>query len=513
MRFFCSLLLFILLNSCNPSQPIPNDTIVVAIESKPEQLDPRLATDSMSQKVMKLIYNGLLTLDENLVLIPDIAESYSIENPTTYIFKLRRNILFHNNQHLTSADVKATYESMRGEKIKSPFKSSLSIIKDIETPDPRTVIFKLNEPNAPFFTLMSLGIVPKEFIEKDGTTREQGTEFAPGTGPYHLLATKEGLNIIELERFDSFFGQKAKTKRIIFRTILDSNLRTLELLHGRVDLSQSNVPFMMIPKLKEKKNLSYIETPGTVFAYLAFNLRNPYLQDIRVRQAFAQAIDRGRIIRYKLSGIASPATSFMGSLHWIFNKELSPYTFDPKKAKELLDQTSFKDPDGDGPLPRFKLIYKTSSLKERIEIAQLIAEQLRAVGIELEVRPYEFGTFFRDVRQGNFDVYTLTWSGITDPDIYYSICHSKMTPPAGANRGFYSNVVLDKLLDQSRITTDPKQQKQIYDEIQRIAFDDLVYIPLWYENNFAFMNPRLKGYTPRTNASFVNLVNAYKTNE
>ena len=178
-----------------------------------------------------------------------------------------------------------------------------------------------------------------------------------------------------------------------------------------------------------------------------------------------------------------------------------------------MDAAGFKDPDGDGPLPRFKLTYKTSSLKERIEIAQLIAEQLSAVGVELDVRPYEFGTLFRDVRQGNFDVYTLTWSGITDPDIYYSICHSKMMPPNGANRGHYVSAQMDKLLEKSRVTLDRNEQKKIYDEIQEIALNDLVYIPLWYENNYVFANPRLKGYTPMANSSFTNLVNAYKANE
>jgi peptide/nickel transport system substrate-binding protein len=502
------------LQACNPNKPIPNDTIVVGIEQKPEQLDPRLAVDSFGQKkIGTLIYNGLLTLDENMNFAPCVASAYEIVDPTMYRFHLRRNVLFHNGKPLTSADVRATYESEKGAFIKSPYKEGLSIITTIDTPDENTVIFHLKEPSAPFLTYMTTGLVPKEYVDGDNAANAADRDYPSGTGPYKLSSVKDSLNIVELERFDKYFGDRAKTKHIIFRTIMDSNLRILELLHGRIDMAQSNTPFMMIPKLKERKTLSYVESPGTVFAYLAFNFKNTFLKDLRVRKAFAHIIDTERIMRYKLSGVAVPATSILGPSHWAFNKTLSPYSFNPNEAKELLDEAGFKDRDGDGPLPRFKLVYKTSSLKERVEIAQLIAEQLKAVGIELEVKPYEFGTFFRDVRQGNFDIYTLTWSGITDPDMYYSIAHSEMTPPAGVNRGYYNNPTLDPLLEKSRITLDPQEQKKIYNEIQRIVFDDLVYVPLWYENNYAFLNPRLKGYTPRPNANFLNLVNAYKVNE
>lgn len=501
------------LQACNPSKPIPNDTIVVGIEARPEQFDPRLITETMGQRISKLIYNGLLTFDVNLHLVPDVAFAYKIESSTRYKFSLRPNVYFHNGQQLTSEDVKAFYLSMLDDKIKSPFKNSLSIIKNIETPDPLTVVFQLKEPNAPFLTLMTLGIIPKDFVQQDGQKRPSSQEYPPGSGPYRLVSSQNSLSLVTLERFDRYWGEKAKTRKIIFRTIQDSNLRTLELIHHRIDLALSNIPFVMIPKLKEKKDLSYQESTGTTFTYFAINFDSPFLKDRRVREAIAHAIDRTRIIKYKLAGTATPATSFMNPQHWIHNTALVPFEYNPQLAKDLLNETPFKDPDGNGPLTRFTITYKTSLLKERIEIAQLIAEQLQQVGIGVEVKTYEFGTLFRDIRQGNFDVFTLLWSGLTDPDIYYTICHSSMFPPAGANRGHYKNVVLDKLLEQSRTTIEASKQKALYDQIQQVAYNDLIYVPLWYENNYAFLNPRLKGYEITPLAGFVNLVNAYKVNE
>lgn len=485
--------------ACQSGNKIPSDTIVIGIDKFPENFDPRLPTDSISQKINKLVYSGLLKLDQNLQLVGDLAKDFEMKDAQTYVFHLHENILFHDGEKLTSSDVKATYESMMDVALKSPFQASLAIIDSIETPDDLTVIFKLKKPNSPFLTLMSLGVLPKN-----------PKNPIPGTGPYFLNVKSDSRDAVLLERFDAYFGNKAKTKNLLFRVIQDSTLRVLELIKGRIDLVQNDIPYVLISRLQKEQDINFLHSAGINFAYMAFNFKNQNLADKRVREAIALAIDRERIIKYKLANMAIPANSLMSPEHWVHDKTLPQPQQDVAKAKMLLDETDFKDPDGDGPQMRFRLVYKTSSVKERIEIAQLIAENLAEIGIGVEVKPYEFGTFYRDIRQGNFDIFTLVWVGLTDPDIYHSVFHSQSMPPNGANRGFYKNLELDTLLEKSRVTTDPMELKNIYRQIQKIVYDDFVYAPLWYENNFAFVNKDVKGYELRANASYVGLMEAYK---
>lgn len=485
--------------ACQSGNKIPSDTIVIGIDKFPENFDPRLPTDSISQKINKLIYSGLLKLDQNLQLVGDLAKDFEMKDAQTYVFHLHEGILFHNGQKLTSSDVKATYKSMMDVTLKSPFQASLSIIESIETPDDLTVIFKLKKPNSPFLTLMSLGILPKNPQKK-----------MPGTGPYFLNTKSNSRDVVLLERFDAYFGPKAKTRNLVFRVIQDSTLRVLELIKGRIDLVQNDIPYVLISRLQQEQDIGFLHSAGINFAYMAFNFKNQNLSDRRVREAITLAIDRERIIKYKLAGMAIPANSLMSPEHWAHDETLPQFQQDLAKAKKLLDETDFKDPDGDGPQMRFRLVYKTSSVKERIEIAQLIAENLAQISIGVDVKPYEFGTFYRDIRQGNFDIFTLAWVGLTDPDIYYSVFHSQQMPPNGANRGFYKNPELDTLLEKSRIATDQSELKNIYQQIQKIVYNDFVYAPLWYENNFAFVNKNVKGYQLRANASYVGLTEASK---
>lgn len=507
MKKIILFILFISLSvACHPSRPIGQDTIVVGISSFPEQFDPRLSTDSSSQKINKLIFSGLLKKNNKLNLVPDLAESYQIVDPETYLFRLKDNIFFHDGTRLTSKDIQATYESMIAGDSQSPFQESLSIIQKIEIPDSLTIIFHLKKPHSPFLTLMSLGILSKEFIQ----TSSQQQHIPVGTGPYYLVQTSDTKDVVHLKRFKNYFGSKAKTENLIFRVILDSTLRTLELIKGRLDIVQNDIPYVLIPRVKQEQDLIFLSDVGINFTYMAFNLKNDSLKNKKVREAISMAIDRDQIIQYKLSGLAKKANSLLSPTHWAYHNLLPQYEHNLNKARRLLDQTPFKDPDGDGPKPRFRLTYKTSSVKERVEIARLIAENLKKIGIDVTVESYEFGTFYRDIRQGDFDIFTLTWVGLTDPDIYHSIFHSKSVPPGGANRGHYQNAALDILLDKSRLETNHDQLKTIYHEIQKIVYDDFVYAPLWYEDNFVFMKRNIRNYRIRSDASYMSLVNAYK---
>jgi peptide/nickel transport system substrate-binding protein len=225
-----------------------------------------------------------------------------------------------------------------------------------------------------------------------------------------------------------------------------------------------------------------------------------------VRQAISYAIDRDAIIDHTLKGLAMKADGVvLAPLHWAYEGHVRRYDYDPQRAKELLDAAGLPDPDGDGPRMRVSLSYKTSTDMESREIAQIIKEYLKAVGIGLEVRGFEWGTFFDDIKRGNFQIYSLRWIGVVDPDIYYYLFHSSSFPPNGANRGRYRNPELDELLAASRRTVDRGKRKRLYSLIQKILAEDAVYTSLWYRDNLVVIREKFRGFQIYAGGEYISL--------
>lgn len=497
------LIIFSCFCACNSAGDSQNPKIIViGVEAYPEKLDPRTGVDALSSKIGKLLYNGLFKLNENLEVVPDLAENVKRISPTVLEIKIRENIFFHNGKKFGSEDVLATYESIRNPSLQSPYRSIFEKIKKVEVLSPSAVRLILTEPFSPILTSLVMGILPAEIA--------RGTFQPVGTGPYRFGSERKKEKLT-LKRFDNYFGGETKNEEVHFRTIFDDTLRTLELIQGRLDIVQNAIPYVLLPAIAERGNdIKLTSDDGINFTYLGFNLKDPILKNPQARRAIALAINRDEIIKYKLKNLASPATSLLFPGHWAFNDQLKPYSYRPDEAKKLLDAAGFPDPDGDGPRMRFSFTYKTSTKKDRVEMALLIAEYLRKIGIDVEVKSYEWGTFFRDIRTGNFQLYSLTWVGVTEPDIYYHAFHSTETPPRGANRSYYENRKLDRLLEDGRKISNRQRRKVIYQQVQKIIFDDLPYVPLWYEHNWVAVRSDIKGYLLRPDAGFQNLIDTYK---
>jgi peptide/nickel transport system substrate-binding protein len=235
------------------------------------------------------------------------------------------------------------------------------------------------------------------------------------------------------------------------------------------------------------------------------NLQHPILRHQKVRQALALAIDREAIIRHLLKDQAVPATGLLSPLHWAYEGAIAAWPHDPEKAKKLLDEAGFADPDAAGPGVRFKLSFKTTNIDLRRRTAEAFKEQLQRVGIELEIRTYEWGTFYSDIKKGSFHLFSLAWVGILDPDIYYHIFHSGSVPPNGDNRGRYSNPMLDELLERGRKVTQAGERRLIYRQVQRIVAEDLPYIPLWWVKNVIVRKPSIHDFTPYPDGDLISL--------
>jgi peptide/nickel transport system substrate-binding protein len=479
-------------------------TVEVAIQAGPITLDPRLATDAEGSKICDLIFDGLMKRDDDLNLVPGLAEKMERLSDTSFLFHLRRGVFFHSGAPFTARDVVYTYKSIINGNIASAFRRTFSRIKDMAAQDDYTVRMDLKEVFAPYETLLTMGIVSEADAEK--LKNRFGTNPV-GTGPYKLVRLKPE-SVVELEANPLYFGNVPKTRFLRFHVVKDDNIRVLKLIKGDVDLVQNGIPPLILPRVLESKDMEMDIGDGLVTAYLGMNLTNRFLKDVRVRRAIAHAIDRGQIIEHRLGGLAVEANSILSPFNWAYDSDLSGYSFDQKKARALLEEAGYKtNPSREKGL---SFTYKTSAIKERIDMARMIAHQLAEVGIDVKVLPYEWGTFYNDIKRGNFQLYSLSWVGITEPDFLYEVAHSSQVPPAGLNRDRYKNPVVDALVEKGRITMNEKERKTIYKEVQRILLEDLPFIPLWYEKNVVVYRKSLSGVKLRPDASYLTFVNIEK---
>ena len=469
-------------------RPTPNPNIlVVGVTSGPNNLDPRIGTDDVSGKASQLIFNNLMTLDDHLRVVPDLAERLDTPDPTTYIVTLRRGVRFHDGHELTSADVVFTFRSLLDPAFLSPRKGAYRMVKAIDARDRYTVVFTLAAPFGSFPVNLVIPIVPDH-------APANFREHPVGTGPYKFVryATDDRL---ELAPFDAYFGGRPKNDGLVLRIVPDDIMRGLELRKGTMDIVVNDLASDIVYQLGRDAGLQVVQSPGTDYQYVGMNLRDPLLRDVRVRRALGYAIDRDAIIKYLRRGLATRAAGILPPVSWAFEPDVFTFSYDPAKGRALLDEAGYTDPDGDGPLPRFQLSLKMSNLEFNRLQASVIQQNLRAIGIALDVRTYEFSTLYADVLKGNFQLFTLQWVGgaVADPDILRRVFHSSQVPPTGFNRGHFSDARVDRLLDEAAVAIDEAKRRALYADVQRILAEEAPYISLWCKTNAAVARRDLTG--------------------
>ncbi len=458
-RFLVVALPGLFLFSCaRPSDP---NTVVMIIESSPTNLDPRVGIDAQSERIDSLLFDALCTRDEHLNVQPGLAERWDIPDPLTYIFHLHPNVKFHDGRPLSARDVKWTFDSLLEGKIRSTKSAAYRFVDHIDAPDDATVIFHLKEPDASLLWNLSdgaIGIVP--FGSGD-----EMSAHPIGSGPFRFVSAQQDKDVT-IERNDNYWHGPAKLRRVRFDIVPDSTTRALELRKGSADIEINSLTEDTVLTLEHEPRLQVLHAPGTRLAYMAFNLRDPILKDARVRQALAYAIDRRPIIHYLLRDFARPADSILPPESWAYTNAVPLYPFDPGRSRQLLDAAGYPATNG----VRFHLTLKTSTEESTRLLAAVLQQQLHDVGIILDIRTFEFATFFSDVTRGIFQVYSLRWiGGNEDPDIFEYVFHSARFTPKGANRSFYTNPRIDALIDQARRESDQSVRKQLYAEIQSVT--------------------------------------------
>jgi peptide/nickel transport system substrate-binding protein len=482
-----SLFLLLLLIAPGCSQPpLDPSVITIAIPVSPNSLDPRFGTDENSARAHQLLFNDLLKWDEQTRLAPGLAESWGTADYRTYRIKLRQGVLFHDGHEMTSADVVFTFTSMMDPAFASPYRGAFRDLDSVVGVDRYTVDFVLKQPSGSFLPNLVFKIVPA------GAGRELRNRPI-GTGPYTFVSYAVD-DRLDVRAFRDYFEGLPRNNGLVMKIVPDDIMRGLELRKRTSDLIVNDLVPDMVYQL-EKEGLSLTKSPGVDYQYLGFNFRDPVLSDVRVRHAIGHAIDRQAIVDYLRRGLATVADSMLPPTNWAYEPDVLVLDYDPGRAKALLDQAGYPDPDGDGPRPRLSLSFKTSSVDYYRLQAAVIQQNLREVGIEVDVRSYEFATLYADILKGNFQMYSLQWVGgaLADPDILRRVFHSQQVPPAGFNRGHFTDPEVDRLIDEASKATDYESRKRLYGEVQKLLAQAAPYISLWHRTNFALSDPQMSG--------------------
>ncbi|MDM8561272.1 ABC transporter substrate-binding protein [Candidatus Parabeggiatoa sp. HSG14] len=475
IRFLLILLIIILLPACHKSE---HQSLRFGLSTAPVSLDPRFATDATSARINRLLYHSLVDFDDSLRPIPALA-TWKLLSPTHYRFHLGDSGReFHNNTRLTAHDVKATYDFILDANNASPHRGSLTVIKKINVPNDETIDFILNKPDTLFPGRLVVGIIPAILINNQHPFNRKPL----GSGPFKLVEWTQTTHLSLKRRSDE--------QIVEFLEVKDPVVRALKLVRGEIDLLQSDLSPELVTWLAERPEIKINKGQGTNFTYLGFNLEDTVTKQFAVREAIAYALNREEIIHYVLGDAARTASSFLlPPTHWAGHSGLPSYSHNPAKAKALLAQVGFTEKN---PLT---ITYKTSNNPFRIRIATVIQHQLASVGIDMDLRTYDWGTFYGDIKSGRFQMYSLSWVGIKMPDIFRYVFHSSAIPPGGANRGRLKNIQIDTLIEQAEQATTLETQATLYRELQTHLFKELPYVPLWYEDHVLATRQRINGYT------------------
>lgn len=501
----------------------PGGQLTYGSLQEPNTLNPFMSDFLATAEVSSLIFSGLVITNDKGEWMPDLA----IEVPTlqnggvsrdglTVIYKIRQGVNWHDGLPLTADDVKFTWQMIMNPKFNAVSRDGYDKISAIETPDQYTVVIKFKEYYAPYLSLFP-AILPKHVLETAADINKAPFNRAPvGTGAFKFKEWRLAEAIV-LEANPGYFRGKPNLDGIVYKVIPDTNTMLAQLKAGEIDIV-SNIAFSQIDQAKAIEGVRTIISPNMIWEHLDFNLDNVLFQDVRIRQAVALGIDRQGIINTTLKNIAAPAVGDQSPLSWAYNPALKPVLRDVNAARDLLTQAGWKPgPDGifakEGHRLSFALTIPAGN-KVRELVAQDIAQQLKEVGIEVNIRPADAPQFFGDIlKSRRFESAMYAWVAGIDPD-NLSLWHSKKIPGSangyeGQNYPGWRNQEIDSLTEQGVHTLDIETRKQIYFRIMEIINTEYPVIPLYFRANIDAVKNSVENYRPNPTPAG-NLWNAWQ---
>lgn len=444
------------------------DTLIIAQRADVKTLDPQKSIDTISNKVINLMFESLLTLDENLTVVPQLATSWEQVDNLNTVFHLRKDVIFHNGEPLTSEDVVFSLNRARSS---AQVGYNFTPIIDIKAIDKYTVQVTTDKPfGAILKYLSSVGgsIVSKKAVEESGNAFSQNPI---GSGPYKFKEWIPGDKIV-VEAFVNYHGEIPKNKTLIVRSIPEVTNRTIALETGEVDIA-FDIGIMDRETVKESGDLELLEVEAPSTLYLGFDNTNPLFQNKKLREAIAYAIDNESLAEFVFRGAALSGDSPIPPVIDVYNPNVKKYTQNIPLAKELIKEAGFEN--------GLNIELWTSAQSTWIDMCTIIQDQLKEIGILAEIKIFEWSTYVTVTSQPNKALYLLSWNVTSvdgDPALY-PLFHSNEKGMSG-NRSFYENKEIDSILLEARTTIDQDKRKSLYFKAQEIIQNELPHYTLVY---------------------------------
>ncbi|HSQ78034.1 MAG TPA: peptide-binding protein [Nitrospirota bacterium] len=502
----------LLLFACGQKAERNPNSFVESSIGDARRLNPVIANDSASGTINDQVFNGLVKYDKDIKLIGDLAERWEISNDgKTITFYLRKGVKWHDGVEFIADDCLFTYQKFVDPKVATPYSSSYMDVLKAEVVDRYTFRVTYKEPFSPALESWSMGMVPKHLLDGKDINTDPFNRHPIGTGPYKFKEWIAGQKIV-LVANDDYFEGRPYIDQFLYRIIPDSSTMFQELLSGGVDMMGLN-PLQYLRKSETRRireNYQKFRYPANAYTYMGYNLANPLFSDIKVRQALSYAINRQNIIDGIILGLGKPCTGPFSYVSWAYNPKAKSYDYNPELASRMLREEGWKDRDSKGVLIkngkpfRFTILTNQGNI-ERIHAAEIIQQNLKAVGIDVSIRVMEWQAFLEQIDKRSFEAIILGWGMGRDPDLY-DIWHSSKTKKGEYNFIGYKNTEVDRLLVDGRRTFDIEKRKKIYYRIHEILAEEQPYAFLYVPDALPIVHKRFKGIEPAPLGIFYNFI-------
>ncbi len=466
----------------------------VAVEQSPSGLDPHIVTAFSSFQIIDgTIYEGLTALDANLNIVPGLASKWEIsDDKKTYAFTLQDGVKFHDGGAMTAKDVSASLNRVLNKDTGSPLASRLAAVESIETPDDKTVVVKLSAPSAPLLSsLTSIAIVPAKY-EGDKETLQRAPD---GTGPFRFTEWQPDV-VIKLEANPDYWKKGTpKIDGVTFNIVPEAATRQVGLTSGQYQMLP-NIDGVTAQQFQNGAGVKLQNTLELAYSLIGINFTRPPFDNAKVREAMNYAINRNDIVAAALFGAGVPGGPLSPALTNYATpvSEFPCFTPDAEKAKALLKEAGVETP-----VKATLLVLPRDATKG---IAQVVQQELAAVGIEIHLEIPEIGQFVQKWKNSDFDMFVSLNSGTIEPDDYF---YRTFRTGGSTNVFKYSNPKLDALLDAGREETDPAARKKIYADAQQELACQGPAAFLTYGELFTATRDNVDGYTISPNRSLRSL--------
>ncbi len=491
----------------------PQGGKLVLLERDPPTLDPHITTDNVSGRLVNEIFGGLVTLNLDLDVVPDLAESIATSaDGLTYTFTLRKNAQFHDGKPVTAEDVRWSLERATDPATQSPvaeqylsdivgvkekLNGSASTISGIKVIDDRTIALTIDLPKAYFLAKLTY---PTAFVLDRDTIEGKGNDWLRkpnGTGPFKLAQYDVG-ETLRLTRNENYHLRPAHLDEIYF--ILSGG--TAMIMYENDEIHVTGVGLADLDRVLDPTEAlnAELQTAPARFSvdYIGLNVSEPPLDDPKFRQALNFAINKKLIATQVLSDRLAPANGIIPPRFPSYNTDIRGYKYDPERAKQLLAESKYGG-DLDN-LPRITLnISGSFGANVPLDLEVILASWEEELGIQVDIQQTEWATFLQDLHDKRFQMFKIGWGAdYPDPENFLDILfHSQ----SDNNQTNYSNPQVDALLEQARTEANQEKRFQMYNRIEQMILDDAPWIPLWNSGEgYALVKPEVKQYflTPMT---------------